>query len=67
MTEPQTERLLKLEDVKMMVGFGKTFISQKIKEGTFPKPIVFDGRTKRWKESEVQAWIAGLGKEDQAA
>lgn len=38
----------------------KTAIYDRIKDGTFPKPLKL-GRMSGWLESDVQAWIAGQG------
>jgi prophage regulatory protein len=54
---PTTERLLPLSEVEFRTGFKSSFIYQLIKEGKFPKPIKI-GTSSRWRESEVQAWIA---------
>ncbi|VVE53333.1 helix-turn-helix transcriptional regulator [Pandoraea anhela] len=51
------ERLLKLKDVVDQVGFGKTAIYKRVKDGTFPRPVNI-GYASRWLESEVQQWIA---------
>lgn len=52
-----TQRLLRLPQVKQMVGLGTTAIYERIKQGSFPKPIKL-GRMSMWVESEVQEWIA---------
>ncbi|WP_287497511.1 AlpA family transcriptional regulator [Pandoraea sp. CB10b_02] len=51
-----SEKILRLPQVKAMVGLGKTAIYDKIKEGAFPKPIKL-GRASGWLEGEVQQWI----------
>jgi prophage regulatory protein len=50
------ERIIRLPQVRDLVGLGKTVIYDRIKAGDFPKPIKL-GRVSGWVESEVQAWI----------
>ncbi|WP_153717372.1 helix-turn-helix transcriptional regulator [Eikenella corrodens] len=52
----QTERRLRLPDVRHMVGYGTTKIYESMKNGTFPKGRK-DGRITYWLESEIQRWI----------
>ena len=62
MTAPaptQIDRLLKLPEVREMVGLGTTSIYQLIKEGKFPNQVRCTARAVRWRLSEVQAFIAG--------
>lgn len=56
------DRLLKFSQVAERVGFGRTAIYARIKRGEFPRPVK-EGAASRWRESEVQAWIAGLSKD----
>jgi len=51
-----SQRLIRLPQVKDMVGLGTTAIYDKIKKGEFPKQVKL-GRLSGWVESEVQAWI----------
>jgi len=50
------QRLIRLPQVKAMVGLGTTAIYDKIKKGEFPRQIKL-GRLSGWVESEVQDWI----------
>lgn len=50
-------RLIRLPQVKAMVGLGTTAIYDKIKKGDFPRQIKL-GRLSGWMESEVQDWIS---------
>jgi len=50
------EKILRLPQVRAMVGLGTTAIYDKIKRGDFPPPIKL-GRLSGWLESEIQAWI----------
>lgn len=51
------EKLVDIKTVSEMIGFKKTWIYNKIKEGgDFPKPAKI-GRSIRWKLSAIQNWI----------
>jgi prophage regulatory protein len=52
--EPQ---LLQLRDVKHRVGLSTTSIYERVRAGTFPKPIHFGARSVRWDARKVRAWI----------
>jgi prophage regulatory protein len=51
------QRLIRLPQVKSMVGLGRSSIYDKIKRGEFPKQIKL-GRSSGWVEAEVQVWIS---------
>lgn len=51
-----TEKIIRLPQVKAMVGLGTTAIYDKMKNSDFPKQIKL-GRLSGWVESEIQAWI----------
>ncbi len=51
------QRLIRLPQVKAMVGLGRSSIYDWIKRGEFPKPIKV-GRLSGWIECEVQEWIS---------
>lgn len=56
-TENQN-RLLDIQAVKATTGFkSTTSVYTLMRERKFPKPIAI-GRTNRWIEAEVQAWIS---------
>ena len=40
-----------------MTGMGKTFIDDRMKDGTFPKQIQLGFRTVVWNEQEVIKWM----------
>jgi predicted DNA-binding transcriptional regulator AlpA len=55
-TENQN-RLLDIQAVKATTGFkSTTSVYALMRERNFPRPITI-GRTNRWIEAEVQAWI----------
>lgn len=51
-----TEKIIRLPQVKAMVGLGTTAIYDKMKNSDFPRQIKL-GRLSGWVESEIQAWI----------
>lgn len=54
------DRLLRLREVKERTGLGKSTIYRKMASGAFPKPVSVGGSSVRWKESDINAWIAAL-------
>lgn len=52
-----TEQLLPLTDVEAAIGFKRSHIYDLIKQGRFPPPVAI-GTCRRWKQSDIQAWIA---------
>lgn len=51
-----TEKLLDTDDVLQRVGFGRTWLEERIAEGTFPRPT-HKWRRNKWREKEVDDWI----------
>ncbi|HMM85073.1 AlpA family phage regulatory protein [Azohydromonas sp.] len=51
------DRLLRLPAVMDAVGAGRTFVLDRVRNGTFPRPIKI-GRATMWSERAVQRWIA---------
>ncbi len=52
-----SQRLIRLPEVRALVGLGTTSIYDKIKKGEFPKQVKL-GRLSGWVEAEVQEWIS---------
>ena len=52
-------RFLRLAEVLEMTGMGKTFIYDRMKDGTFPKQkqIQLGSRTVVWDKQEVIKWM----------
>ena len=50
-------RFLRLAEVLEMTGMGKTFIYDRMKDGTFPKQIQLGSRSVVWNEQEVIKWM----------
>lgn len=49
-------RLLRLADVKKLVGFSTSSIYKLISEGRFPDRIHYGARAVRWREEDIIAW-----------
>ncbi len=58
--QPQAacDRLLRLDQVKHIVGLGKTLIYRLIQAGEFPAPYKPGGSAARWSENEIVGWLA---------
>lgn len=52
------DRLLKLAQVKEMVGLGKTLIYRLVQAGEFPPPYKPGGSAVRWSENEILGWLS---------
>ena len=50
-------RFLRLPEVLQITGMGKTFIYDRINDGTFPRQIQLGSRTVVWNEQEVTKWM----------
>jgi len=57
MLEQGRRRLLSLRDVQEQTGLGRTNIYEKIKAGTFPKPIPIGTRGKRFDSFSIDGWV----------
>lgn len=53
-------RLLRLPSVLDRVPVSKTEWYRKIKNGTAPAPVALSARSVAWRESDIDAFIAGL-------
>lgn len=59
--------ILRRPDVQQRTGLGCTSIYNKMRDGTFPKPVKIGERAVGWLEHEIEAWIAGRVKERRRA
>ena len=50
-------RFLRLSEVLEMTGMGKTFIYDRMKDGTFPMQIQLGSHSVVWNEQEVIKWM----------
>ena len=51
------DRFLRLEQVKGIVGLGRTMIYELIKQGAFPAPIKLGINASRWSEQALFLWL----------
>jgi prophage regulatory protein len=51
------DRIIKLSELKEIVGLARSTIYRMSSEGKFPKPIKLSERSSGWLESEVEQWI----------
>lgn len=49
--------ILRLPAVKARVGLCRSEIYDRIKKGTFPKPIALGRRCVGWVEADIEGWI----------
>ena len=56
---PSSAFILRLPQVKTLVGLSKSTLYARIAEGSFPAPISLGGRSVGWIEGEVHCWLAG--------
>ena len=52
-----SDRFLRLRQVEVKIGFGKSWIYRQIQLQQFPPSIRLNSRHVAWLESEVDAWI----------
>jgi prophage regulatory protein len=56
---PRLQKILRKVDLPRYTGLSRSVIDQKVRDGTFPKPVVLNdegGRAKGWFEDEVAEW-----------
>ncbi len=56
-TPAECRRLLRLSEVKHLVGLGRSAIYDQIKCGLFPPPVHLGARAVAWPSDEIAAWI----------
>ena len=54
-----TDKLLGRRDVEAKTSLRHSKIYAMVAAGTFPRPVKIGGAS-RWRESEIEVWIAGL-------
>ncbi len=54
----QHERLLRLPEVIGRASLKRSAIYDGVARGTFPPPVRVTSRAVRWRESDIDAWIA---------
>lgn len=59
------ENIIRLNHVQRRTGISRSGIYQRIKDGTFPKPINLGGRCMGFVEREIDCWISDRISESQ--
>ena len=52
------DRLLRLREVLALCGLSRSTIYRKMGEGSFPEPLRVGVRAVRWREAEIEDWLA---------
>jgi prophage regulatory protein len=50
-------KILRLPEVQARCGLKHSAIYQRIREGTFPRPVPLGPQARGWLESEISDWI----------
>ena len=58
MVAESTDRLLRLSEVLTRTALGRSTIYRLMREGSFPEPLRIGARAVRWRQSEVEDWVA---------
>jgi prophage regulatory protein len=53
----KTPEIKRRPEVEAKTGLSRSTIYEKMKNGTFPKPVKLGPRAVGWLETEVDAWI----------
>ena len=59
--------LLSVREVSARIGLCRTVIYERLKLGTFPKPIALGSRAVRWRSDEIDRWIEEVSANRDAA
>jgi len=51
---------LTMKDLIAITGFSKSFIYQRINDGTFPKPLKVCGSSNRWTVETIREWMEAV-------
>ena len=55
-----TDKMLRIEEVMEITRLSRATIYRKMSKGQFPKPLKLGDRAVRWRQSEIEAWLASL-------
>ena len=58
MANATADRLLRLSEVRTRTALACSTIYRKMRDGSFPEPLKIGVRAVRWRESEIEAWLA---------
>lgn len=50
-------RIIRLPELKQLIGLSRSSIYLRISKGSFPKPISLGGRSVGWIELEISDWL----------
>ena len=50
--------ILRRKQVEQVVGLSRSTIYQRVKDGTFPKPVALGGRMVGWRTSDIELFLA---------
>ena len=53
-------RLVRMSDVRQMVGLSRKAIGDRVKNETFPSPVRHSDRIAFWYEDEIQNWMKAV-------
>ena len=54
----EIDRLMTVKELGELLGLDRVTIYRLRKEGRFPRPLQLGPRTIRWRQSQIQEWIA---------
>lgn len=63
--EQRPMRLLSIGEVQQRVSMGRSTIYARIKAGRFPRPVSVSPGMVRWRDADIDAWIASLPTTDE--
>ena len=58
MVNESPDRLLRLAEVLTITALGRSSVYRKMRDGSFPEPLKIGARAVRWRESDIEAWLA---------
>ncbi|MEY4631061.1 MAG: hypothetical protein RIQ81_1181 [Pseudomonadota bacterium] len=56
-TQSKSLTLLRRKDVESRTGLRRSTIYERMKNGTFPRPIKLGARVSCWPEHEIETWL----------
>ena len=51
-------RLIRMQELPSLVGYKRSSLYQKMKDGTFPQSIKLGPRAVAWRSTEIDEWIS---------
>lgn len=60
MHSPERTKLIRLPEVKNLTGMARSTIYERLKDGSFPRPLKLSIRHVAWRERDVLDWIESL-------